>query len=126
MPGPSEGNAMHGLEESDIGDGRSSDLVLACAYFRNELGGEEERSITLNRATAQKRVQQLLGNRHADTAAMMRHPACNGIAVLDTSPPPGQVIPDTAILAHKGLVIEHVDHGAFYYRSFFHSFGEYH
>ena len=126
VPGPSEVNALLGLEESDSGDGKSSDLVLACAYFRNELGGEEERSITLNRATAQKRVQQLLGNRHADTAAMMRHPACNGIAVLDTSPPPGPVIPDTTILAHKGLVIEHVDHGAFYYRSFFHSFGEYH
>ena len=125
VPGPSEGSAMLGHEESDNGDGKSSDLVLACAYFRNELGGEEERSIALNRTTAQKRVQQLLGNRHADTAAMMRHPVCNGIAVLDTSPPPGQAVPDTTLLSHNGLVIEHVDHGAFYYRSFFHSFGKY-
>ena len=125
VPGPSEGSAIVGHEESDNGDGKSSDLVLACAYFRNELGGEEERSITLNRTTAQKRVQQLLGNRHADTAAMMRNPVCNGIAVLDTSPPPGQKIPDTTLLCHNGLVIEHVDHGAFYYRSFFHSFGKY-
>ncbi len=122
VPGPSE--AALGQDDSDAGDEKSSDLVLACAFFRNELGGEEERSVSLNRATAQKRVQQLLGNQHADAAAMMRHPACNGIAVLDTSPPPGQGVPDTTLLAHKGLVIEHVDHGAFYYRGFFHSYGE--
>ena len=56
---------------------------------------------------------------------MMRHPTCNGIAVLDTSPPPGgSALNDVALLAHKGLIIEHVDHGAFYYRSFFNGFGK--
>lgn len=42
------------LENGDIdnGDDRSNDLLLSCPYFRNELGGEEERMISLNRITA--------------------------------------------------------------------------
>jgi len=42
------------LENGDIdnGDDRSNDLLLSCPYFRNELGGEEERMISLNRLTA--------------------------------------------------------------------------
>ncbi len=49
------------MQHDDQGDGRNSDLVLSCPHFRNEIGGEEERAICLNRATAQRRVQQLLG-----------------------------------------------------------------
>ena len=36
----------------DDGDGRSNDLLQSCPFFRNELGGEEERIICLNRVTA--------------------------------------------------------------------------
>ena len=36
----------------DDGDGRTNDLVQSCPFFRNELGGEDERIICLNRVTA--------------------------------------------------------------------------
>lgn len=38
-------------DEIDEGDGRANELVQSCPFFRNELGGEEERMIALNRIT---------------------------------------------------------------------------
>ena len=59
----------------DAGDGKTNDLVLSCPFFRNEIGGEEERRIALNRTTAQKRVQNLLGNiSTSDTSELTRRP----------------------------------------------------
>lgn len=57
-----EDSSPSAVEEDDPGDGRSNDLVISCPFFRNELGGEEVRTISLNQRTAQRRVQQLLGN----------------------------------------------------------------
>ena len=53
---------MVDADDADPGDHNSNDLVLSCPYFRNELGGEEERFVSLNIVTAQQQVQQLLGN----------------------------------------------------------------
>ena len=64
--------------DNDEGDGKSNDLVLNCPFFRNELGGEEERQISLTRSTAHKRVQQLLGKRNVDMQSMVRRAQCNG------------------------------------------------
>ena len=111
-------------DDSDIGDGKNNDLVQSCPFFRNELGGEEERAVCLNRSTAQKRVQQLLGNKHVDTQTMTRSPTCNGVAILDTSHSPHGVS-QQPIQYYKGMVLEYVDHGAFYYRNFFNGFGKY-
>ena len=122
--GPRTENSHQAMAEDDNGDGKTNDLVLSCPYFRNEIGGEEERMISLNRMTAQKRVQNLLGNMPCgENSALMRRPACNGVAILDNSPSPTGIMPP-ALLAYKGLVIEHVDHGAFYYRHFFHNYGK--
>ena len=44
------------LAETDEGDGKSNDLVLSCPFFRNELGGEDERTVSLTKLTAHKRV----------------------------------------------------------------------
>ena len=110
--------------DSDQGDGKSNDLVLSCPFFRNEVGSEEERTLCLNRSTAQKRVQQLLGNRQFDSSmSQMRRPVCNGLAVLDSSSSPHGVT-ESSIIAHRGLVVEYVDQGALYYRQFFQGFGE--
>ncbi|XP_013415008.1 signal-induced proliferation-associated 1-like protein 2 isoform X2 [Lingula anatina] len=107
-------------DDSDDGDGRSNELVLSCSFFRNELGGEEERMISLTQSTAQRRVQQLLGNRNVNSHMMMRPPACSGMAILDVSKlPDGETEP--SIMAHRGYIIEHLDHGAFYYRNFFYN-----
>ena len=38
----------------DEGDNKSNNLVLNCPFFRNELGGEDNRNISLCKATAQK------------------------------------------------------------------------
>lgn len=44
------------LADTDEGDGKSNELVLSCPFFRNELGGEDERTVSLTKVTAQKRV----------------------------------------------------------------------
>lgn len=112
-------------EDVDQGDGKSNELVLACPFFRNEIGGEEERTVCLNRVTAQKRVQLLLGNSQlaASTQSYSRDPACNGAAVLDNSPTTSADI-ELQSVTTRGLLIEHIDHGAFYYKKFFVGFGE--
>jgi signal-induced proliferation-associated 1 like protein 1 len=38
----------------DAGDDRNNDLLLSCPFFRNELGGEEERQVALSRFTADR------------------------------------------------------------------------
>lgn len=44
------------LTGTDEGDGKSNDLVLSCIFFRNEIGGEDERTVSLTKVTAQKRI----------------------------------------------------------------------
>ena len=111
-------------DDSDAGDGKNSELLLSCPFFRNEIGGEEEHMICLNRVTAQKRSRQLLGDRERGAESVLRPAACNGVTILDTSKNvQGTSIP--AVVCYQGLVVEHVDHGAEYYRTFFHGFGEY-
>ena len=109
------------LTDGDAGSGRGNHLLLTCPFFRTETGGEGERLVCLTRATAQRRVQQLLGDPAPPPS--LRPARCNGVAVLDVSPPPlGDATP--AVVSHRGLVVEHVDHGATYYRNFFHGLGE--
>ncbi|XP_046575703.1 signal-induced proliferation-associated 1-like protein 2 isoform X1 [Haliotis rubra] len=110
---------------TDEGDGKSNELVLSCPFFRNEIGGEEERIVSLTKLTAQKRVQGASSSNssnHIHSAmSWYRHPACCGVAVLDSSPAPsGHVLPP--LISHKGHVIEYVDYGAYYYRHFFFSY----
>ena len=111
-------------DDTDVGDGKSNDLLLSCPFFRNEIGGEEEHMICLNRVTAHKRSQQLLGDREWSGESLLRPAVCNGVTLLDTSQSVhGTAIP--SVVNHRGLVVEHVDHGAAYYRTFLHGFGEY-
>ena len=112
---------------TDDGDGKSNDLVLSCPFFRNEIGGEEERIISLTKLTAHKRVHSAVDTKHSSqihsAISWYRHPQCCGVAVLDSSQSPsGKVLPPQ--LSHRGHIIEYVDHGAFYYRHFFNGFGK--
>ncbi|XP_064624047.1 signal-induced proliferation-associated 1-like protein 1 [Lineus longissimus] len=103
--------------DDDNGDGKSNDLVLSCPFFRNELGGEEERTISLTRMSAARRMQQLLGNTTVcDPAA--RSSLCNGVSTLDTSTS-ADGFSEVPLIIHKGYVIEYVDQGAYYYRNYF-------
>ncbi|CAG5133751.1 unnamed protein product, partial [Candidula unifasciata] len=111
------------LTDTDEGDGKSNDLVLSCIFFRNELGGEDERTVSLTKVTAQKRIAGSHSSPVTPTAGyrtQVRHPACCGVAILDSSPSPsGQILPP--LVSHRGHVIEYVDHGAYYYRHFFYT-----
>ncbi|RUS89085.1 hypothetical protein EGW08_003148, partial [Elysia chlorotica] len=112
------------LAETDEGDGKTNDMVLSCPFFRNELGGEDERTVSLTKLTAHKRVSNSLSVPLSISSihnkAQVRHPACCGVAILDSSPSPsGQILPP--LVSHRGHVIEYVDHGAYYYRHFFYN-----
>lgn len=112
------------LAETDEGDGKSNDLVLSCPFFRNELGGEDERTVSLTKLTAHKRLSNSssvpLSVSSVSNKTQIRHPACCGVAILDSSPSPsGQILPP--LVSHRGHVIEYVDHGAYYYRHFFYN-----
>lgn len=108
--------------DEDYGDNKANDLVLNCSYFRNELGGEEERTIALNRFT--ERVGQFLQSKNVDISSLNHRPACNGVAIMDTSIQPNGMDSDPPVLSHKGLIVEHVDHGALYYRNYFYDCGK--
>ena len=47
------------VQQEDQGDRKSNMLLRSCPYFRNELGGEEERIICLNRANGKKAYHQV-------------------------------------------------------------------
>lgn len=106
------------LSYVDEGDNKSNSLVLNCPFFRNELGGEENRNISLCKFTAQKRNRQASEKEVEEKERIHRNPMCCGISVLDTSSSPsGQVL--ASFVKVKNHVIEYVDHGAQYYRYYF-------
>ena len=117
-------------DDDDAGDGKSNDMVLSCPFFRNEIGGESEEMVSLTKLTSYKHIasSQTSGSPGSSQSAMsspsfVRHPACCGVAILDSSPSPsGQILPP--LVTHRGHVIEYVDHGAYYYRHFFNGYGE--
>ncbi len=111
-------------DPGDPGDGKSNDLLLSCPFFRNEVGGEEEKTICLNRSTAQRRAQQLLMNKNLDTETLIPPALCNGVSVLDTSVSPRGIRESPTITTPRGLLLEYVDQGAQYYRNFFNGQGE--
>ncbi|XP_062618236.1 signal-induced proliferation-associated 1-like protein 2, partial [Saccostrea cucullata] len=110
--------------DTDEGDGKSNALVLSCPFFRNELGGEEERTISLGRNVTGKSSNQTNNNTlPTGTSAVTstRSPACCGLSILDSLPTPtGLILPH--VVLHRGHVIEYVDHGASYYRHFFYGY----
>lgn len=113
------------LADTDDGDGKSNNLLLSCSFFRNETGGEEERTISLGRITSVKKVSKGNNVRSQSTSAIIlnRSPACCGVSILDSSPTPtGLILPH--VVLHRGHVIEYVDHGATYYRHFFYGYGK--
>src|SRR6218665_523894 len=112
-------------DDSDIGDGKSNDLLLSCAFFHNELGGEDVRCMCINRSTVQRRSHQLSSARTLPVSgALMADPLCNGVAVLDTSLTP-EGMATKHLQSAGGYLFEYFDQGAFYYRNFFNTYGMY-
>lgn len=83
-----------------------------CPFFRNEIGGEEERIISLTARQHQ--------NRTSGSNRLMHQPAlAYGFAILDY--PSGDTYWKRATCPYQRLSrpIESVDHGALYYRTHF-------
>jgi signal-induced proliferation-associated 1 like protein 1 len=98
--------------DDDGGDGQSNDLVQSCTFFRNEIGGEEERIVSLTRLQS----SQSLGGAKKP---LHRPPLAYGVAVLEF--PPGETHWRHSTCPYQRLPrpIESVDQGALYYRKYF-------
>lgn len=119
--GASAASQKDGQLSEDEGDNKSNDLVLACPFFRNEIGGEEERVISLGPTSTRSKTVK---NNTQSSAILTRPPACCGLSILDSSPTPtGLILPH--VVLYRNHVMEFVDHGASYYRHFFYGYGKY-
>ncbi|XP_066154442.1 signal-induced proliferation-associated 1-like protein 1 isoform X4 [Euwallacea fornicatus] len=94
----------------DNGDGQSNDLVKNCRYFRNEVGGEEERIVSLSR----------LQNGHKSHGRPLHKPQlAYGVAILEFPPGETHWRHSTCPYQRFPRPIENVDQGALYYRKYF-------
>lgn len=110
---------------TDDGDGQSNDLVQSCSFFRNEIGGEEERIVGLTHSAAKTKASHTNREKSLNRSAITlnRSPDCCGVTILDCSPTSvGHILPPHT--KHKDHVIEYVDSGAYYYRHFFNGQGK--
>ena len=104
-------------EGHDAGDNRSNDMVLSCPYFRNELGGEEERVVSLCRETGHS------GALNQATLPFLHRPslAC-GLSLLEDANERRwrlKSCPYQRLANEKSFIIENLDIGAIYYREHF-------
>uniref|UniRef100_A0A8C5CH26 Signal induced proliferation associated 1 like 2 n=1 Tax=Gadus morhua TaxID=8049 RepID=A0A8C5CH26_GADMO len=99
--------------DTDDGDGKSNYLVLSCTHFRNEIGGEGERRISLSRANSTNYTGG--GENCSFESSLSSHCTNAGVSVLEV-PRENQPIHREKV---KRYIIEHIDLGAYYYHKFF-------
>ncbi|XP_051936365.1 signal-induced proliferation-associated 1-like protein 2 isoform X4 [Hippocampus zosterae] len=99
--------------DADEGDGKSNSLVLGCPHFRNEIGGESERKISLSRANSAN--YSGLSESCSFESSLSSHCTNAGVSVLEV-PRESQPIHREKV---KRYIIEHIDLGAYYYHKFF-------
>lgn len=101
----------------DYGDEKSNELVLSCSYFRNEIGGEGERKVSLSRSNS----GSLSGTENNSfELSLSSHCTNAGVAVLEVAKENLAVHSDKV----KRYIVEHVDLGAYYYRKYLHQKGK--
>ncbi|XP_076979026.1 signal-induced proliferation-associated 1-like protein 1 isoform X2 [Tamandua tetradactyla] len=110
--GSTEDLNSKGSLSMDQGDDKSNELVMSCPYFRNEIGGEGERKISLSKSNS----GTFSGCESASFESTLSSHCTNaGVAVLE--------VPKENLVLHldrvKRYIVEHVDLGAYYYRKFF-------
>ncbi|KAI5611806.1 signal-induced proliferation-associated 1-like protein 2, partial [Silurus asotus] len=109
--GSEELNPKQNLD-TDEGDGKSNDLVLSCPHFRNEIGGEGERRISLSRANS---TNYSGGEGCSFESSLSSHCTNAGVSVLEV-PRENQPVHREKV---KRYIIEHIDLGAYYYHKYF-------
>lgn len=95
--------------ENDYGDGQSNELLESCPFFRNEIGGEEEREVSLTR----------FGNNMNHKNAIHRPALAYGVSILESEPNEALWRDNTCPFQRTQRPIESVDSGARYYRKYF-------
>lgn len=104
----------------DEGDGKSNTLVLNCPHFRNEIGGEGERRISLSRANSSNCSG--MSESCSFESSLSSHCTNAGVSVLEV-PRENQPIHREKV---KRYIIEHIDLGAYYYHKYFYGRGKKH
>ncbi|XP_052006605.1 signal-induced proliferation-associated 1-like protein 2 isoform X1 [Xyrauchen texanus] len=99
--------------DADEGDRKSNGLVLSCPHFRNEIGGEGERRISLSRAN--KANYSGGGENCSFESSLSSHCTNAGVSILEV-PRENQPIHREKV---KRFIIEHIDLGAYYYHKYF-------
>ncbi|XP_061601944.1 signal-induced proliferation-associated 1-like protein 2 isoform X3 [Cololabis saira] len=97
----------------DEGDGKSNGLVLSCPHFRNEIGGEGERKISLSRINSAN--YSGISESCSFESSLSSHCTNAGVSVLEV-PRENQPIHREKV---KRYIIEHIDLGAYYFRKYF-------
>lgn len=105
--------------DEDFGDGQSNDLIESCPFFRNEIGGEEARVVSLTRVQAPGSQQQNSSSNIRRRPPLHRPSLAYGVSVLEF--PPGDTHWRSNTCPYQRLTrsIESVDQGALYYRKYF-------
>ncbi|TRY92566.1 hypothetical protein DNTS_029568 [Danionella cerebrum] len=99
--------------DADEGDGKSNKLVYNCPHFRNEIGGEGERRISLSRSNSA--TYSTGGENCSFESSLSSHCTNAGVSVLEV-PRESQAIHREKV---KRYIIEHIDLGAYYYHKYF-------
>lgn len=93
----------------DYGDGQCNELLENCPFFRNEIGGEEEREVSLTR----------FHNNINQKRAIHRPVLAYGVSILESEPTTSLWKDSTCPFQRGPRPIESVDSGARYYRKYF-------
>ncbi|GAV00818.1 hypothetical protein RvY_11614 [Ramazzottius varieornatus] len=116
LPSQSDGSADSGMaEDIDQGDGKSNQLLLNCPYFRNEIHPEDCSPSVSPSAFSGVMMRRPARQRPLPSAFRPHY----GSLVLEEEEPVGGQRPLRC--AHQMQPrFEHLDHGALYYRKYFH------
>ncbi|XP_055644426.1 signal-induced proliferation-associated 1-like protein 2 isoform X2 [Toxorhynchites rutilus septentrionalis] len=103
--------------DEDYGDGQGNELLESCPFFRNEIGGEEEREVSLTRMQSTLPIGQ-------QRRAIHRPVLAYGVSVLECGVNETLWKANTCPYQKGSRPIEQIDNGALYYRQ--HFFGQEH
>uniref|UniRef100_A0A915JMV9 Uncharacterized protein n=1 Tax=Romanomermis culicivorax TaxID=13658 RepID=A0A915JMV9_ROMCU len=105
--------------DDDDGDGKSNAIVTSCAFFRNEVGGEPSRAVSLNRAASSQQQQATIDRKIDEKRETWLRPSTAAEASIMENL--SNVYFGGRLCAGRQdhMVFEYVDQGAFYYRHCF-------
>ncbi|XP_049277917.1 signal-induced proliferation-associated 1-like protein 2 isoform X2 [Anopheles funestus] len=112
--------------DEDYGDGQQNELLENCPFFRNEIGGEEEREVSLTRMASSTTSSSGAGGAASGQQRRPIHrPAlAYGVSVLECGANDTLWKGYTCPYQKGPRPIEQIDNGALYYRQ--HFFGQDH